>query len=91
MTTKLPHSIADPHKLRPDDLVLAYRDVGDYASNSPELDGVIRLVHESKQGVWDVKHRLKPQGVIVDGSINLNDFDTVCYVSRSADNFIGQK
>lgn len=91
MTTKLPHSIQDLKELRADDLILAYRDEGDYASNSPEFDGVIRLVNESRGGVWDVRYRLKPEEVIVGGNINLNDFDTVCYVSRSADSFIGKK
>lgn len=91
MATDLPHSLVQIHDLKEEDLILAYRDPGDYSANEPELGGAIRLLHQSRLGVWDVDYRVQPEGYLTSGPMDLNDFDTLCYVSRSADLFIGKK
>lgn len=91
MPPKLPHtSPAVLAQLAPGDLLLAYRNPGDYESNTPDHFGVIELIHEGNPGAWDIKYRTTPSGARMDGLININDMDYVLLVSGPP-TLVGQK
>lgn len=83
--------VTDFISLESQELVLLYRDKGDYSKNIPDMYGAVRLIHQSNPGVWDIKYRDIQTAGLRDGLIYLSNYDTVVGVSGASDDLIGKK